>query len=137
MAAAIGAGLPIEETNGSFICDIGGGTSEIAVLSLGGIVVNRLARTRDARYWDEQLVASHGERVLRPAIHLRAAVTEASAQSLPITALDRDGAAQAIAEFDSVLDAVLGAIVPIPTVAVPTAAVLTQPVPFGGSHGQL
>jgi rod shape-determining protein MreB len=44
MAAAIGAGLPIEETNGSFICDIGGGTSEIAVLSLGGIVVNRSIR---------------------------------------------------------------------------------------------
>lgn len=44
MAAAIGAGLPIQETNGSFICDIGGGTSEIAVLSLGGIVVNRSIR---------------------------------------------------------------------------------------------
>ncbi len=44
MAAAIGAGLPIEETKGSFICDIGGGTSEIAVLSLGGIVVNRSVR---------------------------------------------------------------------------------------------
>ena len=44
MAAAIGAGLPIEESNGSFICDIGGGTSEIAVLSLGGIVVNRSIR---------------------------------------------------------------------------------------------
>ena len=45
MAAAIGAGLPIEESTGSFICDIGGGTSEIAVLSLGGIVVNRSIRT--------------------------------------------------------------------------------------------
>ncbi len=45
MAAAIGAGLPIEESTGSFICDIGGGTSEIAVMSLGGIVVNRSIRT--------------------------------------------------------------------------------------------
>jgi len=45
MAAAIGAGLPIEESRGSFICDIGGGTSEIAVLSLGGIVVNKSIRT--------------------------------------------------------------------------------------------
>jgi rod shape-determining protein MreB and related proteins len=45
MAAAIGAGLPIEQSHGSFICDIGGGTSEIAVLSLGGIVVNRSIRT--------------------------------------------------------------------------------------------
>lgn len=44
MAAAIGAGLPIEESRGSFICDIGGGTSEIAVISLGGIVVNRSIR---------------------------------------------------------------------------------------------
>ncbi len=45
MAAAIGANLPIQESRGSFICDIGGGTSEIAVLSLGGIVVNRSIRT--------------------------------------------------------------------------------------------
>ncbi len=45
MAAAIGANLPIQESNGSFICDIGGGTTEIAVLSLGGIVVNRSIRT--------------------------------------------------------------------------------------------
>lgn len=44
MAAAIGAGLPIQETRGTFICDIGGGTTEIAVLSLGGIVVNRSIR---------------------------------------------------------------------------------------------
>lgn len=44
MAAAIGAGMPIEESRGSFISDIGGGTSEIAVLSLGGIVVNRSIR---------------------------------------------------------------------------------------------
>lgn len=44
MAAAIGAGLPIGESRGSFICDIGGGTSEIAVLSLGGIVVNKSIR---------------------------------------------------------------------------------------------
>lgn len=45
MAAAIGANLPIQESRGSFICDIGGGTSEIAVLALGGIVVNRSIRT--------------------------------------------------------------------------------------------
>ncbi len=44
MAAAVGAGLPIQESSGSLICDIGGGTSEIAVLSLGGIVVNRSIR---------------------------------------------------------------------------------------------
>lgn len=44
MAAAIGAGLPIQESHGSMIVDIGGGTTEIAVISLGGIVVNRSIR---------------------------------------------------------------------------------------------
>lgn len=44
MAAAIGANLPIQESKGSMIVDIGGGTTEIAVLSLGGIVVNRSIR---------------------------------------------------------------------------------------------
>ncbi|MFH2019045.1 MAG: rod shape-determining protein [bacterium] len=44
MAAAIGAGLPIDEPNGQMIVDIGGGTSEIAVLSLGGIVLNKSIR---------------------------------------------------------------------------------------------
>ncbi|MFZ9309400.1 MAG: rod shape-determining protein [Candidatus Nanopelagicales bacterium] len=38
MAAAIGAGLPVGEARGNMVCDIGGGTSEIAVISLGGIV---------------------------------------------------------------------------------------------------
>ncbi len=44
MAAAIGAGLPVEKSNGLFIIDIGGGTSEIAVISFGGIVVGRSIR---------------------------------------------------------------------------------------------
>jgi rod shape-determining protein MreB len=39
MAAAIGAGLPVGEPQGSLVVDIGGGTTEVAVLSLGGIVV--------------------------------------------------------------------------------------------------
>ena len=41
MAAAIGAGLPVSEPTGSMIVDIGGGTSEVAVISLGGIVTSR------------------------------------------------------------------------------------------------
>lgn len=45
MAAAIGAGLPVEDPRGSFIVDIGGGTTEIAVISLGGIVLGRSIRT--------------------------------------------------------------------------------------------
>lgn len=44
MAAAIGAGLRIEQPTGSMIVDIGGGTSEVAVISLGGIVAKRSAR---------------------------------------------------------------------------------------------
>lgn len=44
MAAAIGAGLPIEEPEGNLIIDIGGGTTEIAVISLGGMVINRSLR---------------------------------------------------------------------------------------------
>lgn len=45
MAAAIGAGLPVESPEGTFIVDIGGGTSEIAMISLGGIVIGRSIRT--------------------------------------------------------------------------------------------
>jgi rod shape-determining protein MreB len=44
MAAAIGAGLPVTEATGSMIVDIGGGTTEVAVLSLGGIVYSRSVR---------------------------------------------------------------------------------------------
>lgn len=44
MAAAIGAGLPVNEPSGSMVVDIGGGTSEVAVISLGGIVYARSVR---------------------------------------------------------------------------------------------
>jgi rod shape-determining protein MreB len=44
MAAAIGAGLPVAEAQGSMVVDIGGGTTEVAVTSLGGIVVARSIR---------------------------------------------------------------------------------------------
>jgi len=44
MAAAIGAGLPIEAPDGVLLVDIGGGTTEIAVISLGGIVIERCLR---------------------------------------------------------------------------------------------
>lgn len=43
-AAALGAGLPIAETRGSMIVDIGGGTTEVAVMSMGGVVVSRSLR---------------------------------------------------------------------------------------------
>jgi rod shape-determining protein MreB len=44
MAASIGAGLPVEEPTGSMVVDIGGGTSEVAVISLGGIVTSTSLR---------------------------------------------------------------------------------------------
>jgi rod shape-determining protein MreB len=44
MAAAIGAGLPVTEARGSFILDVGGGTSEIAIISLRGIVFSQTLR---------------------------------------------------------------------------------------------
>jgi rod shape-determining protein MreB and related proteins len=44
VAAALGAGLPIAEIKGSMIVDIGGGTSEVAVMSMGGVVVSRSLR---------------------------------------------------------------------------------------------
>ncbi len=44
MAAAIGAGLPVEEPTGSMIVDIGGGTTEVAIISLGGIVTSKSTR---------------------------------------------------------------------------------------------
>jgi rod shape-determining protein MreB and related proteins len=44
MAAAIGAGLPIEEPTGNMVVDIGGGTTEVAVISLGGIVTSQSVR---------------------------------------------------------------------------------------------
>lgn len=56
MAAAIGAGLPIESAGGSLICDIGGGTTEMAVISLGGIVVSQCLRIAGDEM-DEAIVA--------------------------------------------------------------------------------
>ncbi|KPA12772.1 Cell shape determining protein MreB/Mrl, partial [Candidatus Magnetomorum sp. HK-1] len=44
MAAAIGSGLPVTDPTGSMIVDIGGGTTEVAVIALGGIVVSRSMR---------------------------------------------------------------------------------------------
>jgi rod shape-determining protein MreB len=44
VAAAIGAGLPVLETRGSMVVDIGGGTTEVAIFSLGGVVISRSIR---------------------------------------------------------------------------------------------
>ena len=56
MAAAIGAGLPISEPSGSMVVDIGGGTSEVAVISLGGIVAARSVRVGGDEF-DQAIIA--------------------------------------------------------------------------------
>ena len=55
MAAAIGAGLPVSEASGSMVLDIGGGTTEVAVLSLNGIVYSESVRTGGDRF-DEAII---------------------------------------------------------------------------------
>ena len=55
MAAAIGAGLPVEEANGSMVVDIGGGTTEVAIISLNGIVYSASVRIGGDRF-DEAIV---------------------------------------------------------------------------------
>lgn len=56
MAAAIGAGLPVSEAMGSMVVDIGGGTAEVAVISLGDIVTSRSARVAGNNF-DEAIIA--------------------------------------------------------------------------------
>ena len=56
MAAAIGAGLPVAEPTGNMIVDIGGGTSEVAVISLGGIVVAQSVRVAGDEF-DEAIIS--------------------------------------------------------------------------------
>jgi rod shape-determining protein MreB and related proteins len=56
MAAAIGAGLPVEEASGSMVVDIGGGTTEVAIISLSGIVYSASVRIGGDRF-DEAIVS--------------------------------------------------------------------------------
>ncbi|WP_025732019.1 rod shape-determining protein [Carnimonas nigrificans] len=56
MAAAIGAGLPVEEAQGSMVVDIGGGTTEIAIISLSGVVYSESVRVGGDRF-DEAITA--------------------------------------------------------------------------------
>lgn len=55
MAAAIGAGLPVEEATGSMVVDIGGGTTEVGVISLGGIVYSSSVRVGGDKF-DEAII---------------------------------------------------------------------------------
>ncbi len=56
MAAAIGAGLPVTEPSGSMVVDVGGGTTEVAIISLGGIVYARSVRVGGDKM-DEAIIA--------------------------------------------------------------------------------
>ncbi len=60
MAAAIGAGLPVKEPHGNLVVDIGGGTTEIGVVSLGGLVISRSIRTAGDKI--DQAIADYVKR---------------------------------------------------------------------------
>jgi len=55
MAAAIGAGLPVEEPTGSMVVDIGGGTTEVGIISLGGVVYSNSVRVGGDKF-DESII---------------------------------------------------------------------------------
>lgn len=71
MAAAIGAGLPVAEPTGSMVVDIGGGTTEVAVISLGGIVVSKSVRVAGDEL--NEAIMTHMKRTYNLAIGERTA----------------------------------------------------------------
>jgi len=71
MAAAIGAGLPIQEPTGNMVVDIGGGTTEVAVISLGGIVVARSIRIAGDEF--DEAIINHVKRTYNVLIGERTA----------------------------------------------------------------
>jgi len=71
MAAAIGAGLPVGEPTGSMIVNIGGGTTEIAIISLGGIVTSKSIRSAGDKF--DEAIVNYIKRHYNLAIGLRTA----------------------------------------------------------------
>ena len=71
MAAAIGAGLPVSEATGSMVVDIGGGTSEVAVISLGGIVSSKSVRVGGDEF--DNAIINHMKKVYNLTIGERTA----------------------------------------------------------------
>lgn len=98
MAAAIGIGLDVLEPNGNMVIDIGGGTSEIAVIALGGIVSNKSIRIAGDDFnsdIEEYMRKAHsiniGERTAeRVKIEVGAALTEIDNPPPPFAVLGRD-----------------------------------------------
>jgi rod shape-determining protein MreB len=85
MAAAIGAGLPVAEPQGSMVVDIGGGTTEVAILSLGGIVVWESIRVGGYEL-DEAIIRyvdTDGRLLIGPETAESAKIACGSAQELP------------------------------------------------------
>ena len=85
VAAAIGAGLPITEPLGSMVIDIGGGTTEVAVFSLGGIVVSRSIRVAGDEM-DEAIISYARQKynlLIGQRMAERAKITMGSAYPLP------------------------------------------------------
>ena len=86
MAAAIGADLPIEDPTGSMVVDIGGGTTEVAVIAMGGIVVSQSIRTAGDEF--DQVILEH----VRDAYNL--SIGERTAEDIKI----KGGSAAPLAE---------------------------------------
>lgn len=93
MAAAIGAGLPIDEPQGHMIIDIGGGTTEIAVLSLGGIVLNKSLRIAGDELTEAII---HFARVKYGLLLGEATAEEVKTSIGSASALDKDKSLQAV-----------------------------------------
>jgi len=77
-------------------------------LVVAGIAVSRMGRTRDAKFWNGELRSRYPGMVLDPPVQLRAAVAEASAGSMPIHALHREGSIMAAGDFDGLLSSLDG-----------------------------
>ncbi|MDK1476067.1 rod shape-determining protein [Streptomyces sp. 549] len=110
MAAAIGAGLPVHEARGSMVVDIGGGSTEIAVISLGGVVTARSVRVAGDSL--DAAIATHVEKEHsiavgeRTAEHIKMALGNAT--TIPVRGRDRTTGLPAFAELST--DAVVEAI---------------------------
>jgi rod shape-determining protein MreB len=87
MAAAIGAHLPVQEASGNFIVDIGGGTAEVAAVSLGGIVVSKSLRIAGNKFDEDIVNFSQEEYKLligpRTAEQIKVSIGSVYADSLP------------------------------------------------------
>ena len=109
MAAAIGAGLPVTEPTGSMVVDIGGGTTEVAILSLGGIVYPRSVRVGGDKM-DEAIISyirrnhnllvgeSSAERIKKT---IASACPPDDGEDLPLAALRGQGHDRRFVEYDA------------------------------------